>query len=76
LENVKMVTKTTLPFASVARIAKANGVERIGGDAIAVLVAEAEKFIAKASKDAASFANHAGRKTVKADDINLAISKE
>jgi histone H3/H4 len=71
-----MVTKTTLPFASVSRIAKANGVERIGGDAIATLVTEAEKFIAKASKDAASFANHAGRKTVKSEDVLLALNKE
>lgn len=63
-------------MASVARIAKNSGCVRIGSDAIASLVSEAEKFIAKASKDAASFAAHAGRKTVKSEDITLALHKE
>lgn len=61
-----------LPVAAVARIAKKAGAERVGGDAAKALVTAAEAYIQKVTKDAVKLADHAGRKTVKAEDIELA----
>jgi DNA-binding protein len=64
---------TDLPNSAVARIAKKNGVERIGKDATVALVEQTEKFIVEVSKKAVALAKHAGRTTVKAEDITLAV---
>ncbi len=61
-----------LPIAAVTRIAKANGAERVGSDAAELLVAKTEAYIAKLTKDANKLATHAGRKTIKAEDIEMA----
>jgi len=65
---------TDLPIAAVVRIAKKHGAERVGSDAAEVLVAKAEEYIAEITKEALRFAQHAGRKTIKAEDI-AAISE-
>lgn len=70
-ENIKMAE---LPTATIARIAKKNGVSRIGNDATTKLVEIAENYIAGISKKAAALAAHADRKTVSAEDIALAVS--
>lgn len=64
-----------LPIAAVQRIAKMNGAERIGADAVTELVKLAETYIGKISKDAAALAGHANRKTVNVEDIKMAIQK-
>ena len=61
-----------LPIAAVIRIAKANGAERVGSDAAALLVKKAEEYIGKLTKEADKLATHAGRKTLKAEDIEMA----
>ena len=58
-----------LPIAAVVRIAKKNGAERVGSDAAAALVVKAEAYIAELTKEA----KHAGRKTIKAEDVELAV---
>ena len=66
------VEKTTeLPKAAVVRIVKKAGAERVGDDAAEAILAAAEAYIAKISAEALAFANHAGRKTIKADDVKL-----
>jgi DNA-binding protein len=61
-----------LPIAAVVRIAKKNGAERVGSDAAAALVAKAEEYIAKLTKEANKLAQHAGRKTIKEEDVKMA----
>lgn len=61
-----------LPIAAVTRIAKANGAERVGSDAAEILVKKAEKYIGDLAKEASRLAAHAGRKTIKAEDVEMA----
>lgn len=61
-----------LPVAAVTRVAKNNGAERVGSDASALLVEKTEEYIGKLVKDAVKLANHAGRKTLKEEDIEMA----
>jgi histone H3/H4 len=61
-----------LPIAAVVRIAKKNGAERVGSDAAEALVIKAEKYIASLTKEANKLAEHAGRKTIKKEDVDLA----
>lgn len=61
-----------LPIAAVIRIAKENGAERVGSDAAALLVQKAEEYIASLTKEANKLALHAGRKTIKEEDVEMA----
>jgi len=61
-----------LPIAAVNRIAKANGAERVGSDASDLLVKMTEAYIAKLTKEANKLAIHAGRKTLREEDIEMA----
>jgi histone H3/H4 len=61
-----------LPVAAVVRIAKNSGAERVGSDAAAALVAKAEDYIGNLTREANKLALHAGRKTIKEEDIDLA----
>lgn len=61
-----------LPIAAVVRIAKKHGAERVGSDAAEALVAKAEEYIADLTKEANRLAQHAGRKTIKAEDVKMA----
>jgi len=63
-----------LPIAAVIRIAKKNGAERVGVDAAAALLAKTEEYIARLTKEADRLARHAGRKTIKEEDVDLAVT--
>jgi histone H3/H4 len=62
-----------LPIAAVIRIARKNGAERVGSDAAAALLVKTEAYIANLTKEANRLAQHAGRKTIKEEDVNLAV---
>lgn len=62
-----------LPIAAVIRIAKHSGAQRVGNDAAVALVEMAEEYIGKIVREANKLAMHAGRKTIKEEDVDLAM---
>lgn len=62
-----------LPRAPTARIMKNAGAQRISGDAVDELLAAIEAYGTDIASRANDLARHAGRKTVKASDIKLAM---
>lgn len=63
-----------LPLAGIKRIAhKVAGEDsRIGDDAVDLLREKAEKYVADLTKRSLALTAHAGRKTLKAEDIKAA----
>ncbi len=66
------MSETEFRLATIYRIMKKSGADRIGDDAVCELRDVLEEIGASISKQAVEFASHAGRKTVKAQDIKLA----
>lgn len=64
-----------LPFASVERIMRNAGAERISMDAIATMAEILEDYCITLSKEAIELARHAKRKTVKREDVKLAARR-
>ncbi len=62
-----------LPIAPIDRIIRKAGAERVSEDAAKVLAEHLEEYAIELSRRATEYARHAGRKTVKAEDIKLAI---
>ena len=65
-----------IPLASMERILKNSGAERVADSAKEELKSLIEEKAAEISKRAVKFALHAGRKTVKKEDIDLAIREK
>ena len=63
-----------IPKAVIKRIFQSVGADRVSNDALVLL----EEFIVKEAEsiaaDSISVSSHSGRKTVKKDDVKLAIS--
>ena len=64
-----------LPIDGVHRIIKKAGAERASDKAAAELAMVLEEIGLKIAKDALDYAKHAGRKTVKGEDIRIAVKK-
>lgn len=70
-----MVDKKALPLAAMEKILKRAGADRVGEDAKAQLRDMLENMAMNTGSAAAKLARHAGRKTVKAEDIELAFKE-
>ena len=62
-----------IPKAPIARIIKETGAERVSEDAKAVLAEYLEEVARNVATEATNVAKLAKRKTIKPDDIKLAI---
>lgn len=62
-----------LPLAPTKRILTNAGATRVSADAADLFANVLEEYGMEVAKQATKLAHHAGRKTVKADDIKLAM---
>ncbi len=69
------MTGLELAVAPMHRLCKKAGAERVSEAAAKELAKELEKMGIKIAKEALDFAMHAGRKTIKAEDIEIAARK-
>ncbi len=67
------MSESDIKAAAIYRIFKKAGAQRVGEDAIEDFRGALEDIGLDIAKRAVEFATHAGRKTVKASDVRLAI---
>lgn len=70
-----MIQPPILPLATVERLIRKAGAERVSNGAGIELARLLEDFGTEISIEAIDLAKHAGRTTVKGEDIRLAISR-
>ena len=70
------MANNNLPFAAVKRTAEEGGCGRVGKDATFLLIAAAEVWIKKTAIAAQKYAEHTGRKTLKAEDVQVVLKEQ
>lgn len=68
-------SKKFLPLAAMEKVMKLSGAERVSDEAKAALKEVVEDKVMVIAQNAVKLALHAGRKTVKAEDVKLAAKQ-
>ena len=63
----------TLPIATIERVIRESGVERVSSGATKAMIDATETYIKTLSTKAYSYTQHAGRNTLKDVDIQAAL---
>ena len=63
--------KSIISKSAIVKLAKKNGAERIGKDAVVKMVEHVEKYVAELTKKAIAAASHANRKSIRGEDIDF-----
>ncbi|ADC65938.1 Transcription factor CBF/NF-Y/histone domain protein [Ferroglobus placidus DSM 10642] len=63
-----------LPLAPVDRLIRKAGAERVSEEAVVKMVEILEDYALQVAKKAVEIARHSKRKTIKAEDIKVALS--
>jgi histone H3/H4 len=69
------MTERLIPLAAMEKIMRNAGAERVSDDAKAALKEIIEEKAEEISQRAVTFAKHAGRKTIKSEDIKLVVKE-
>jgi len=67
--------KKTLPLAAIERLMKKSGAKRVAENAKIQMRDVLEEIAEEITKNANSFAQHANRTTIKAEDVKLAAKQ-
>ncbi len=68
-----MVNQKGIPVAAMERLLKKAGAQRVSEEAKTALKKALEDYAQKIGESAVKYSAHAGRKTVKAQDVELAV---
>jgi|TARA_B100001750_G_scaffold243217_1_gene258024 histone H3/H4 len=66
------MTNSEFGLAAVYRVLKKSGANRVGDEAVEELRESIEQIAESIAKQSVELAQHAGRKTIKTEDIKLA----
>ena len=69
------MSKGELSSAAIHRLIEKAGASRVGDDGVEELTLVLEEVAVKISREALDLASHAGRKTVKSEDIRLSVKR-
>ncbi len=72
---MRLVASLELAIAPMHRICKRAGAVRVSEAAARELAKALEEIGVKIAKEAIDYAMHAGRKTIKVEDIEIAVKK-
>lgn len=69
------LVKGELSTAAIHRLLEKAGAERVGDDAVEELRKVLEELAVKIGKEAMELASHAGRKTIRGEDVRLSVRR-